>query len=156
MKQSASKFLLPHRFTLPALAMCLTPLIGMPAHGAEAEPVKQAPVTASRTTAFDPATNTLRAPEANEATPGAAQGATARSAPGQSMLRSPSTLRFQQQQIAGRDGAVTVRLDLETSLRFSVAHRHADGTLSKDCVVGEDGVHAHVHTAKSKRETNHE
>lgn len=157
MKQSASKFPPPSRLTLPALALCLTPLIGVPAYAADKESAKpSAPAAASRITTIDPTTNTLRAPEANEPAPAAAQGATARAAPGQSMLSSPNAARFQQQQMFGRDGTVTMRLGLDTALRFSVAHRHADGTLHKDCVVGEDGVHTHLNTLKSKRETNHE
>lgn len=157
MKQPASKFPPSARLTLPALALCLTPLIAVPAYAADAEPAKPAaPVAASRTITIDPATGHLRAPEANEPAPGAAPGATTRVSPGQSMLRSPNALRFQPQQMPGRNGAVTMRLDLDTALRFSVAHRHADGSLHKDCVAGDDGVHTHLSTPTSKRETNHE
>ncbi len=154
MKQSASKFPSTTCLTLPALALCLTPLIALPAYAADPQPAK--PVAASRTTTIDPATGHLRAPEAGETAPATAPSATSRSAAGPSMLNSPDALRFRSERIYGKDGAMGMRLDLSRSLRFSVAHRHADGTLHKDCVVGEDGVHAHLTSAAPKREANHE
>ncbi len=157
MKQPASKFPTNTRFTLPTLALCLTPLIAMPAYAADAEPAKPAvPVAAARTITIDPATGHLRAPEADERTSAAAQSPTSRSAAGQSLLTSPDALRFRSQEMYSRTGAVGMRLDLSRSLRFSVVHQHPDGSLHKDCVVGDDGVHAHLTSAAPKRETNHE
>lgn len=156
MKQPASKFA-PASLILPALAVCLTPLIALPAYAADPKPA--APVAASRTTTIDKDTNQLRAPEADEPSPAAAaQGAAAasRSAATQSMLRSPNALRFQPQQMFGRDGSETRRLDLGTALRFSVVHRHADGGLHKDCVAGDDAIHTHLSAATPKQGVNHE
>ena len=118
MKQPASKFPLSAYPTLPALALCLTPLIAMPAYAGDAESAKPAaPAAASRTT-IDPATNRLRAPEADELPSAATQGATARSAAGQSILSDPDALRFRTEQMYGKAGATGVRLDLSRSLRF--------------------------------------
>jgi len=135
----------PSVLSLPALVLCLTPLIALPAFAAEADAALAAkPLPASRAV-FDKESNRLRAPEADEPSPAATRGAAAaRSAVPQSMLRSPNAFRFQAQTMHGRDGAETRRLDLSRSLRFSVAHRHADGSLHKDCVVSEEGVHAHL------------
>ncbi|HVG03432.1 MAG TPA: hypothetical protein VM937_00680, partial [Burkholderiaceae bacterium] len=137
MKQVASKFPTATSRTLPALVLCVTPLLSLTASAADVAP-KQ--TTTFRTTTIDKDTNTLRAPEADEAIPAAPQGATSRSATGQSMLRSPNALRFQAQTMYGRDGSETRRLDLGRALRFSVVHRHADGSLHKDCVAGEEAV----------------
>ena len=135
--------------SLPALALCLAPLIALPAFAGDVESTAAKAIPASRTT-FDKDSNRLRAPEADEPTPAAAHGASAaRSGAPQSMLRSPNALRFQAQTLYGRDGTETRRLDLSRSLRFSVAHRHADGSLHKDCVVSEDGVHAHLSAPKN-------
>lgn len=157
MKQPASKFPTNTRFTLPALALCLTPLMALSANAADGESTKQAaPATASRTATIDKNTNSLRAPEADEPSPAAPQSATSRSAAGQSMLRSPNALRFQAQTIYGRDGSETRRLDLARALRFSVVHRHADGSLHKDCVVGEDAATAHLNATAPKQGANHD
>lgn len=157
MKQVASKSPPVVSRTLPALALCLTPLFALPASAADtAAPKQTAPTTTFRTTTIDKDTNSLRAPEADEPVPAAAQGTTSRSASGQSMLRSPNALRFQAQTIYGRDGSETRRLDLGRALRFSVVHRHADGSLHKDCVVGEEAVSTHLSAAAPKRETNHD
>lgn len=153
MKQPASKFS-PSSFTLPALALCLTPLIAMPVYAADSG--SQAPAAAATRATFDKESGRLRAPEADEQLPAAAQGATSRSAAPQSMLRSPNALRFQAQTMAGKDGSETRRLDLSRALRFSVVHRHADGSLHKDCVVGEEGVAAHLSEVAPARESNHE
>jgi len=131
------------------LALCLAPLIALPAFGADVDSAAATPLPASRAT-FDKDSNRLRAPEADEPMPAAAPGAAAaRSSASQSLLRSPNAFRFQPQTLYGRDGTETRRLDLSRSLRFSVAHRHADGSLHKDCVVGEDGVHAHLNESKN-------
>lgn len=158
MKQPASKLSPLTCLALPALALCLTPLLAMPAYAADAETrAPAAPVAASRAT-FDKDTNRLRAPEADEPSPAAAQGTTSRSAAGQSMLRSPNALRFQPQTMYGKDGSETRRLDLGRALRFSVVHRHADGSLHKDCVVGEEAVATHLSAgaAAPKQGANHE
>lgn len=134
--------------SVPALLLCLTPLIAVPAFATETTAAPAAkPLPASRAI-FDKESNRLRAPEADEPSPAATPGAAAaRSAAPQSMMRSPNAFRFQAQTMYGRDGAETRRLDLSKSLRFSVAHRHADGSLHKDCVVNEDGVHAHLNAS---------
>lgn len=144
MKRAASQ-IQPSILNVPALVLCLTPLIALPAFATDADAALAAkPLPASRTI-FDKESNRLRAPEADEPSPAATTGAAAaRSAAPQSMMRSPNAFRFQAQTMYGRDGAETRRLDLSKSLRFSVAHRHADGSLHKDCVVNEDGVHAHL------------
>ena len=159
MKQPASKFGTSTSFKLPALALCLTPLVAFTVNAADVEAAEQvAPITPSRTATIDKHTNTLRAPEADEAVPtaAAAQSATSRSASGQSFLRSPNALRFQAQTIYGKDGAETRRLDLARALRFSVVHRHEDGSLHKDCVVGEHAAAAHLSAAAPKQGANHD
>jgi hypothetical protein len=157
MKQPASKFPPSTCLTLPALALCLTPLIAVPAYAADTDSAKQTtPTTSARTATIDKDTNSLRAPEADEPSAAATQSATSRSAAGQSMLRSPNALRFQAQTIYGRDGTVTKRLDPARALRFSVVHRHADGSLHKDCLVGEEAVATHLSAAAPKQGANHE
>ena len=155
MKPVASSFPTVTTRTLPALALCLTPLLALPASAADtAAPKQTAPLTAFRTTTIDKDTNSLRAPEADEPAPAATQGATSRSAAGQSMLRSPNALRFQAQTIYGRDGSETRRIELGRALRFSVVQRDADGSLHKDCVAGEEAVSTHLNAAAPKREMN--
>lgn len=153
MKRSASKSARSAFLGVP-LALCLTPLISVPAYAAD-PPATAAPMAASRTT-IDRDTGRLRAPEADETVPaGAPQGAASRSAARPSMLTSPNALRFQPQTMYGKDGSETRRLDLSRSLRFSVVHRHADGSLHKDCVAGEEAAAAHLHAAPT-REANHD
>lgn len=157
MKPPALKFATLNRRTLPTLALCLTPLMTLPANASDDASTKlAAPTTTFRTTTLDKDTNTLRAPEADEHAAAASQGATSRSAASQSMLRSPNALRFQAQTIYGRDGSETKRLELGRALRFSVIHRDTDGTLHKDCLVGDAAVANHLSAAAPKRETNHE
>lgn len=143
MKRSKSWRFSASRLALPALVACISPLAFVSVAAAEdGAPPAANGVAASRAT-IDKETGRLRAPEADEPSPAAAAragAATSRSAAPQSVLRSPNALRFQQQQIFGKDGAETMRLDLQKSLRFTVARRDIDGRVQKDCVVGEDAV----------------
>lgn len=153
MKPSASKSARSAFLGVP-LALCLTPLITLPAYATDT-PTTTAPVAASRTS-IDRESGRLRAPEADETVPaGASQGASSRSAARSSMLTSPNALRFQPQTMYGKDGTETRRLDLSRSLRFSVVHRDADGSLHKDCVAGEEAAATHLSAAPIKG-ANHE
>lgn len=141
----------------PAWIVCLAPLALVHAAAAEdsAAPRAANGVSASRA-AIDPDTKRLRAPEADEIAPAAA-GAASRAAAPQSVIRSANAQRFRQQQLFGKEGAETMRLDLQKSLRFTVARRDAEGRLQKDCVIGEDAVAQRLAAAAgSTREARHE
>lgn len=123
---------------LPAIALVAAPLLLNTARATDQTLTPKANGVAAARTVIDKETGRLRAPEHDEPSPAAAPAANARSVAPQSALRSQNTQRFQQQQIHGKDGAETMRLDMRQSLRFSVARRGVDGKLTKDCVVGED------------------
>lgn len=84
----------------------------------------------------DPVTGQLRTPELDEAGPAAA--ANARSAvSGAQQRRAQALQRFREATaVAGVKGAKGLRLDA-SHMNFSVVHRNADGSLTQDCVVGE-------------------
>lgn len=77
----------------------------------------------------DAETGQLRAPTAEEARALRAQGTRGDSR--------ASSAQSAQRQIRHKDGSVEMQLD-ESSMMYSVAQRHADGSIARACVQGEE------------------
>lgn len=105
----------------------------------------------------DPATGQLRHAEHDEVQPAAAA---ARLAPSAAQQRRAQTLeRFRTMTaVTTPTGARGQKLDA-SYLNFSVARRNADGSLTQDCVVGEDAASTLMSTpaptAKARKEDGH-
>ncbi len=146
------------RWSGPALWLALGALCATSGAAAQAAPEAQAAEAfGGQKVMRDPATGQLRHAEHDEAQPAAAN---ARSAVSGAQQRRAQTLqRFREMTaVTAPSGARGQRLDT-SFLNFSVARRNADGSLTQDCVVGEEAagtaMSTPASTATKQKEAGH-
>ncbi len=142
----------------PALWLALAALCASSGVAAQAAP--EAPAAESfggQKVMRDPATGQLRHAEHDEAQPAAANARSALS--GAQQRRAQTLQRFREMTaVTTPSGARGQKLDA-SFLNFSVVRRNADGSLTQDCVVGEDAagrlMSTAVPAAKQHKEAGH-